>query len=59
MSDSIITIDIGGQIFRTTLSTLTKYPGSLLGTMFSHLDSGLGVFPCQIFVLFLQIVFWN
>jgi len=41
MSDSIITIDIGGQIFRTTLSTLTKYPGSLLGTMFSHLDSGL------------------
>jgi len=39
MSDSIITIDIGGQIFRTTLSTLTKYPGSLLGTMFSHLDS--------------------
>ena len=44
MSDSIITMDVGGQIFRTQLSTLTKYPGSMLATMFSHIDSGLGMF---------------
>ena len=44
MSDSIITLDVGGQIFRTQLSTLTKYPESMLATMFNHIDSGLGMF---------------
>ena len=49
MSDSIITLDVGGQIFRTQLSTLTKYPESMLATMFNHIDSGLGMFArgCQ------------
>ena len=44
MSDSIITLDVGGQIFRTQLSTLTKYPESMLATMFNHIDSGLSMF---------------
>ena len=31
MTDSI-TIDVGGQIFKTHISTLTKFPESLLAT---------------------------
>ena len=44
MSDSIITLDVGGQIFKTQLSTLTKYPESMLAKMFNHIDSGLGMY---------------
>ena len=36
MSDSIITLDVGGQIFKTQTSTLTKYPDSRLAIMFQH-----------------------
>ena len=35
MSDSIITINVGGQIFMTQISTLTKFPESMLATMFN------------------------
>ena len=41
MSDSIITIDVGGQIFKTHISTLTKFPDSLLATMFNHREEGM------------------
>ena len=40
MSDSIITLDVGGQIFKTHVSTLTKYPDSMLAVMFNHTDQG-------------------
>ena len=40
MSDSIVTLDVGGQIFKTRISTLTKYPGSMLAAMFNHEDEG-------------------
>ena len=36
MSDSIITLDVGGQMFKTQISTLTKYPDSRLAIMFQH-----------------------
>ena len=32
----IITLDVGGQIFKTTRNTLTKYPSSILTQMFSQ-----------------------
>ena len=51
MSNSIITLDVGGQIFKTQITTLTKYPGSMLATMFNHIDSGLGMISNVIFFL--------
>ena len=33
--DKVVTLDVGGTKYRTTLSTLTKYPDSMLGAMFS------------------------
>ena len=33
--DKVVTLDVGGTKYRTTLSTLTKYPDSMLGVMFS------------------------
>ena len=41
MSDSIITIDVGGQIFKSHISTLTKFPDSALATMFNHREEGM------------------
>ena len=45
MADSIITLDVGGKIFRTYIQTLTKYPESLLAVMFSHTDKGMAPMP--------------
>ena len=33
--EKVVTLDVGGTKYRTTLSTLTKYPDSMLGAMFS------------------------
>ena len=33
--EKVVTLDVGGTKYRTTLSTLTKYPDSMLGVMFS------------------------
>ena len=33
--EKVMTLDVGGTKYRTTLSTLTKYPDSMLGVMFS------------------------
>jgi hypothetical protein len=41
MSDSIITINVGGQVFMTHISTLTKFPESMLAIMFNHQDQGM------------------
>ena len=35
MFAKVVTLDVGGTKYRTTLSTLTKYPDSMLGVMFS------------------------
>ena len=40
MTDSI-TIDVGGQIFKSHINTLTKFPGSMLASMFNHQDQGM------------------
>ena len=45
MADSIITLDVGGKLFRTHIQTLTKYPESLLAVMFSHTDKGMAPMP--------------
>ena len=45
MSDSIIMLDVGGKIFQTHISTLTKYPESMLGVMFNHTDHGMAPMP--------------
>ena len=45
MSDSIITLDVGGQMFKTQISTLTKYPDSMLAIMFQHTANGLAPMP--------------
>ena len=42
---SIIKLDVGGQLFKTNIQTLCKYPDSMLCTMFSHTDSGLTPMP--------------
>ena len=39
MSDSIITLDVGGQMFKTQISTLTKYPDSMLAIMFQPMKA--------------------
>ena len=44
-SESIVTLNVGGQIFQTTIHTLTKYPDSMLATMFRHLKNGLSPMP--------------
>ena len=44
-SQSIIKLDVGGQIFQTTISTFSKYPGSMLSAMFSHTDAGMLPMP--------------
>ena len=44
-SESIVTLNVGGQIFQTTMHTLTKYPDSMLATMFRHSKSGLSPLP--------------
>ena len=38
-SDSIISIDVGGQIFKFHIKTLTKFP--MLASMFNHQDQGM------------------
>ena len=40
-SETIVTLNVGGKIFQTSLSTLTKYPDSMLGLMFNHTTEGL------------------
>ena len=45
MSDSIITLDVGGQMFKTQISILTKYPDSMLAIMFQHTANGLAPMP--------------
>ena len=44
-SASIIKLNVGGQIFETSVHTLTKYPGSMLGAMFSHTQNGISPMP--------------
>ena len=44
-SKSILKLDIGGQLFKTNIQTLCKYPDSMLCAMFSHTDSGLIPMP--------------
>ena len=45
--ESIIKLNVGGQIYQTSLQTLTKYPGSLLAEMFStHFDLKQGCDGC-------------
>ena len=33
--EKVVTLDVGGTKYRTTVATLTKYPDSMLGVMFS------------------------
>ena len=44
-SKSILKLDIGGQLFKTNIQTLCKYPDSMLCAMFNHTDSGLTPMP--------------
>ena len=36
-----ITIDVGGQIFKSHINTLTKFPESMLADMFNHQNLGM------------------
>ena len=40
-SESLIELNVGGQMYQTSVKTLTKYPGSLLEMMFKHTEKGL------------------
>ena len=40
-SASIITIDVGGEIFKTQMNTLTKFPDSRLAKFLNHEDQGM------------------
>jgi hypothetical protein len=41
--NSKIKLDVGGQHFTTTKTTITRFPASIIGAMFS----GRHVIPCQ------------
>ena len=45
MSSGIITLDVSGELFETTLATLSKFPNSLLAIMFAHSENGLPAMP--------------
>ena len=36
MTDSVMTLNVGGTLYTTTRSTLLKYPASMLGSLASH-----------------------
>ena len=44
-SKTILELDVGGQLFKTNIQTICKYPGSMLCAMFSHTDSGMTPMP--------------
>ena len=44
-SNTILELNVGGQLFQTNIQTLCKYPDSMLCAMFSHTDSGLIPMP--------------
>ena len=48
MTDSIIKINAGGKKFETQISTLTKYPESILAVMFNP-DTDEGKLRAQFF----------
>ena len=48
MTDSIIKINAGGKKFETQISTLTKYPESILAVMFNP-DTDEGKLSAQFF----------
>ena len=39
MSGGIITLNVSGELFETTLATMSKYPDSMLARMFSHSEN--------------------
>ena len=41
----IITLDVGGTLFKTNVAVLRKYPDSVLCAMFDHKDQGLEPLP--------------
>jgi len=45
MSNGIIILDVSGELFETTLATLSKYPDSMLARMFAHSENGLPAMP--------------
>ena len=45
MSNSIISLDVSGKLFETTLATLSRYPDSMLARMFGHSENGLPAMP--------------
>ncbi|KAI8505296.1 Complement C1q-like protein 3 [Branchiostoma belcheri] len=42
-SSDIVTLDVGGHVYRTTLATLTRYPDSMLNTIMKSLPADLCV----------------
>ena len=45
MACGIITLDVSGELFETTLATMSKYPDSMLARMFAHYENGLPAMP--------------
>ena len=44
LEGEVVTLDVGGTLFKTTLTTLRQYPGSMLAAMF---DSSSGRPPAM------------
>ena len=42
---NLITLDVGGKLFKTSVSVLQKYPDSMLSAMFDHEDQGMEPLP--------------
>ena len=38
--ESILKLNVGGEVIQTSIQTLTKYPGSMLCAMFSYTENG-------------------
>lgn len=35
MNQEVVTLNVGGELYTTSVATLTKYPDSMLGVMFN------------------------
>ena len=57
--EEIVTLDVGGTLFSTTLTTLRQYPGSVLAAMFDPSSGRPPAIKVHVLTNFRQNTFVN